>query len=215
MKTSVVISVALVLGSAAASCGVEPASFASSPEGKPAYVSIETPAGGEPMLVIRYPWKVHARSSVEVRSYVKGEEDSPRIQPLYFRDEFMKDEFTVGVYKAQDDSASVRVVGKMTRRDIEFTAIGQRNLFDRPSVVIACRTDVVLQKDVKEPEQARRAVYPLLGPWASDDRTLFLSLPEEDFTEPAKIRIWFLRGGEIVWSEVKQWPGLPKKEVKK
>ncbi len=61
--------------------------------------------------------------------------------PLYFRSDFMKDEFTIGVYRAQDDSSSVRVVAQMTRRDIEFSAIGDRNLFGRPSVVVVCRTE--------------------------------------------------------------------------
>lgn len=185
---------------------------------KTAYVSVETPAAGEPMLVIRYPWRVHARSSVEVRTFVKNEEeDSPRVRPLHFRNDFMKDEFTIGVYKAQDESDSVRVVAKMTRREIEFSAIGERNLLGRPSVVVTCRTDVMQKdlKEVKEPEQARRAAYPLLEPWAADERTLFLSLPEDNFTETAKIRVWFLSGDDIVWSETLQWPGLPKGEARK
>ena len=54
------------------------------------YVSIETPAGGEPMLVVRYPWRVHKKPSVEVRTYVEGEEESVRIRPLQFRSFFMK-----------------------------------------------------------------------------------------------------------------------------
>ena len=54
------------------------------------YVSIETPAGGEPMIVVRYPWKTHQKPSVEIRTYIQGEEDSPRVRPLFFHHEFLK-----------------------------------------------------------------------------------------------------------------------------
>ncbi len=214
MKTSLFISAVLAWVGVAVCQAAE--SAPSAPSGaKTSYVSVESPAGGQPMLVIRYPWWVHARSSVEVCTYVAGEEDdSPRIRPLCFRSDFMKDEFTIGVYRAQDDSSSVRVVAQMTRRDIDFSAIGERNLFGRPSVVVVCRTSITRQKEVKEPEQVRRAIYPLLEPWAADRRTLFLSLPEVNFTEAARIRVWFFSGADVVWSEVKQWPGLPKGESK-
>ncbi|MDD4266691.1 MAG: hypothetical protein PHO07_00825 [Pirellulales bacterium] len=214
MKTSLFLSSVLAWVGAAVCQAAE--SSPPAPSGVTAsYVSIETPAGGRPMLVIRYPWRVHARSSVEVCTYVAGEaDDSPRIRPLYFRSDFMKDEFTIGVYRAQDDSSSVRVVAQMARRDIDFAAIGNRNLFGQPSVVVVCRTSITQQKDEQEPEQARRAIYPLLEPWAADRRTLFLSLPEVNFSDAAKIRVWFLSGGDVVWSEVKQWPGLPQDESK-
>jgi hypothetical protein len=207
MKASL-LSIALVLwtslvGAAAAESGVP----ASSHPGA-ALVAVETPAGGEPMLVVRYPWKVHARPSVEVRSFGKTERDSPRISPLHFRNDFMKDEFTIGVYRAQDAAYSVRTIADMKRRDIEFVAIGERNLFGRPAVVVTCRTDILLTRQVKDPEQGRWAIYPLLDDWGADDRTLFLSLPASDFTEAARIRIWFLSGDDIVWSETVDWPGL-------
>src|SRR5690554_6741381 len=99
MKTSLFLSSVLAWVGAAVCQAAECSPPA--PSGVTAsYVSIETPAGGRPMLVIRYPWRVHARSSVEVCTYVAGEaDDSPRIRPLYFRSDFMKDEFTIGVYR--------------------------------------------------------------------------------------------------------------------
>ncbi len=177
------------------------------------HVSIETPAGGEPMLVVHYPWTVHRKPSIEVRTYIQGEEESVRIRPIYFRRVFMKDKVTVTVYETQAASAATRTEAEFSRSDIEFLALGNRNLLGRPAVCLTCETEVLKPNKDPFPEKARWAVYPLLEPWAPDDKTLFLSLPEPTFSDPAKIRVFFLRDDDVIWSETKQWPGLKKSEA--
>jgi hypothetical protein len=183
------------------------------PGQKTNHVSIETPAGGEPMIVVRYPWKTHKKPSVEIRSYIQGEEDSPRVRPLHFRHGFIKDEVTIAVYETEAASDLTRTVAEFSRRDIDFTAVGNRNLFNRPAVCITCETPVLRPNKEPFPEKSRRAIFPFLEPWAADDRTLFLSPPEPLFTGPAKIRVFFLRDDRVVWSETVEWPGLSKPEA--
>ncbi len=176
------------------------------------YVSIETPAGGEPMLVVRYPWTVHKKPSIEVRTYVQGEEESIRIRPLQFRHGFMKDKVTITVFKTQAASATTRTTVDFTRRDIRFTAMGQRNLLGRPAVYLTCKTKILRPNKTEFPEKSRWAIYPFMEPWAVDNETLFLSLPESTFATPAKLRLFFLRDNDVAWSEIVQWPGLSKPE---
>lgn len=180
----------------------------SAEEQKTNFVSIETPAGGEPMLVVRYPWTVHKNPSIEVRTYVEGEEESVRIRPLYFCHAFMKDQITIDVYEIQAAAAAIRTTGEFVQGDMEFTAIGDRNLLGRPAVCVTCETAVLKPNKEAFPEKARWAIYPFAELWAADNKTLFLSPPEPTFAGPAKIRVFFLRDGNVVWSETKQWPGL-------
>lgn len=177
------------------------------------YVSIETPAGGEPMLVVRYPWTMHKKPSIEVRTYVQGEEESVRIRPLHFRHGFMKDEITITVFETQAASASTRTTVDFTRRDIKFTAVGQRNLLGRPAACLTCETEILRPNKTPFPEKSRWALYPFMEPWAVDDETLFLSLPDSTFSAPAKLRVFFLRDDDVVWSEIKHWPGLSKPDA--
>ncbi len=172
------------------------------------YVSIETPAGGEPMLVVRYPWTAHQKPSIEVRTYVQGEEESVRIRPLHFNRVFMKGRLTVKVYDTQAASSATRTTIEFTRGEIKFNAIGQRNVLDRPAVCVTCQTEILKRNKDAFPEKARWALYPFMDPWAANDKTLFLSLPEPMFSGPAKIRVFFLRDDDLIWSETKQWPGL-------
>ena len=174
------------------------------------YVSIETPAGGKPMLVIGYPWKIHKDPSVEVRAYIPGEEDSVQVRPLQFRSVFMKVNVTIKVYDTQAASAATRTTSAFLRHDIPFLAVGERNLLGRPAVCVTCRTGVLKPNQEPFPDMARWAIYPFAEPWAADDQTLFLSLPEETFSEPARIRVFFMRGGDLAWSQTLKWPGLGK-----
>lgn len=54
----------------------------------------------------------------------------------------------------------------------------------------------------------RAAFYPL-RPWSLDRRTLYLDLPEAYFAQPSKLRVWFMRGRDVVWTETVDWPGYP------
>ncbi|MHB8903265.1 MAG: hypothetical protein ACYC6Y_31270 [Thermoguttaceae bacterium] len=174
------------------------------------YVSIETPVGGQPMLVVRYPWTLHKSPSVEVRTYVDGEEESARIRPLLFTNRYMKDTVTITIYQTQAASEATRTIAGFERGDITFEAVGERNLLNRPAVCVTCLTEVLKPNREAFREKARWAIYPFMEPWAADDQTLFFSLPEVTFSDPAKIRVFFLRDDDLVWSETKSWPGLKK-----
>ncbi len=176
------------------------------------YVSIETPAGGEPMLVVRYPWTVHKNPSIEVRTYIAEEEESVRIRPLHFLHTFMKDKVTVTVYDTQAASAETRTTAKFLQGDIKFEAVGERNILGRPAVCVTCETEVLKPNKEAFREKARWAIYPFMEPWAADDETLFLSPPEPTFVAPVKIRVFFLRDDDLIWSQTMQWPGLPNHE---
>ncbi len=173
------------------------------------YVSIETTAAGEPMLVVDYPWSVHKNATIEVRTYVAGEEDSARIRPLQFHHTYMKDSVTITVYDVQAGGAETRTTAEFLRGSIQFQALGQRNLLNRPAVCVTCETEVLKPNKEAFPDRARWAIYPFLEPWAADRDTLFLSLPEETFAAPVKIRVFLLRDGHLLWSESEPWPGLP------
>ncbi len=172
------------------------------------YTTIETPAGGEPMLVIRYPWVIHKKPSVEVRTYIPAEVESARIRPLMFVHGFMKDKITVKVYEVEDAASGTATKVEFNRRGIDFTAVGDRNLLGRPSVCVTCETEVLKPNKEAFHDKSRWAIYPLLEEWAPDKRTLFLSLPKASFTTPVKIRVFFLRDADTIWTEALDWPGL-------
>jgi len=171
------------------------------------FVSLMTQITGEPILVIKYPWKRHARPSVEVRVLDEEEVDNPLIRPLFFVHDMMKGEVTSAVYHCQDRSDEVSQTASFTRDymegKIDFHIFGVRNTLGRPSACVACR--VVIPKRVPE----TRAAFCLLDAWAIDERMLCLELPAEYFSRPSKIRVWLLRDKDIVWTAVIPWPGVP------
>ena len=63
------------------------------------------------------------------------------------------------------------------------------------------------------PSEARRSkpavgsVFCLLDSWAIDKRQLHLDLPQEFFSQPGRIRVWFMREGAVIWAETLDWPG--------
>lgn len=169
-----------------------------------AYVSLLTRVTGEPILAIRYPWKRHARPSVEVRILDEAEPDGPLIRPQFFLSHIMKGDTTKAVYDGQDDSEDVAQRVTFTEGDVNFSILGARNVLGRPAVCVSS-----LSRPADAPPQTR-AAFPLLLPWSIDERTLYLELPAEHFSKKAKIRIWFLRGKGIVWVADTTWPGTPR-----
>jgi hypothetical protein len=175
------------------------------------FVSVMTQVGGSPVVSVRYPWKTHARPSIEVCAIEDGQDDEAMIQPLYFAHDMMKGEITKAVYACQDRAAGVAQKATFSVDDIDFRVFGSRNLLGRPSVCVACRT----KPDPTQRETRARAVFCLLDAWATDTRTLYLELPEEYFSESTRIRLWLLRKGDVVWSETVAWPGFPQSESAK
>jgi hypothetical protein len=195
-----------------------------------AFVSIIKQPTGEPILVIKYPWKRHLHPSIEVRTLDPSEVDNPLIRPLFFTHDLMKGEVTTAIYHCQDNSDKLQQTASFTKEGMNFEVFGARNLLGRPSVCVASRPAArhgVLQtpggvnveefgsdlaaiyaaRTDHEPES--RAAFCLLDAWALDDDTLYLELPAKYFSKPAKIRVWLLRDKDIVWTANADWPGVP------
>lgn len=167
------------------------------------YVSVLSQTTGEPILVIRYPWKRHARPSVEVRILDKSDVDNRLIRPQFFTRDVMKGDITTALYDAQDRSEDVVQRVAFSEEPTDFSIVGARNVLGRPSVCVSSLT-----KPPDAPPETR-AAFPLLRAWSIDERTLYLELPAEHFSKKSKIRVWFLRGQDIVWVANTTWPGTP------
>ncbi|HUT89279.1 MAG TPA: hypothetical protein VMY37_07270 [Thermoguttaceae bacterium] len=187
-----------------------------------AFVSVVTQPTGEPILVIKYPWKRHARPSVEVRVLEPSEADNPLIRPLLFLHAIMKGDVTTAVYRCQDDSEDTSQTATFSRDGMDYEVFGARNSLGRPSVCVACQTatqrprtvaevveesDSLIEASTTPPEPETRAAFPLLDAWAVDERTLYLELPAKYFSRPSKIRVWLMRHKDIVWTAEADWPG--------
>jgi hypothetical protein len=170
--------------------------------GAESFLKIERQAGGEPILRVRYPWARHERPSVEIRR-LDNTAETQRARPLFFASEYMKGTNLVGMYRCEQLSAQLPASTQFTEDDVEFTILGRRNLLGKPSVLVRCRS---------EKPGARygvRTVFALLDDWATDDKTLYLELPREDFAKSERIEVIFYRGGDIVWTAAIDWPGYP------
>jgi hypothetical protein len=196
------------------------------------FVSIITQPTGEPILVIKYPWKRHLRPSVEIRVLDPSEVQNPMIRPLFFVHDLMKGKVTTAVYHCQDYSEDVPQTATFSEGDLDFEIIGARNSLGRPAVCVACRTatrgraparasdlgvdDLGTGPETRgfraaEREPETRAVFCLLRAWAVDERTLYLDLPAEYFSRPSKIRVWLMRDKDVVWTATAAWPGTPER----
>ncbi|MFH1265533.1 MAG: hypothetical protein ABIK89_07365 [Planctomycetota bacterium] len=188
------------------------------------FVSVITQHTGEPILAIRYPWKRHAHPSVEVRILDKSEVGNRLIRPLFFVHDIFKGDVTMAVYRCEDRSENVAQRAAFSNDDFDFEVFGSRNSLGRPSVCVAGRTKperhraraASPQDDgfVDEllggpPEPETRAAFCFLPTWSVDEQMLYLTLPSEYFPKPGKIRIWFLRDKDIVWTADTTWPGTP------
>jgi hypothetical protein len=210
--------------------GVPAKASSASPVPDPAYVRSDKPGDGatreegrvsvfkEPsgnlILVVKYPWALHARPSVEVRLLGQGEADDRQVVPMYFRWKHLKGDTTVAVYRCQDGCENAPIHGSVIDGDIEFKLFGDRNSLTKPAVCVARRTGTTaLSKVSAQPGSA--AAFPLLNAWAVDERLLYLDLPESLFADAGRMRVWFLRNDQVVWSETLDWPGTGNAPPKK
>ena len=191
------------------------------------FVSVITQPTGEPILAVNYPWKRHAKPSVEGRVLDPSEVDNSLIRPLFFRHDVMKGNVTKAIYQCQDKSEDLRQTATFSEGNADFEIVGVRNSLGRPAVCVACRIapdEVSRETESLIAELARtgqesmlslkfqretRAAYCLLDAWAVDERTLYLELPASHFSQPSKIRVWLLRDKDIVWTADITWPGTP------
>jgi hypothetical protein len=155
-------------------------------------------------LVVRYPWKAHARPSVEVRQIAHEENDTGEIRPLQFATQIMKGEVTAAVYQVRDRSEDTPTARKLKHEKQEFELVGTKSRLGRGAVC------AVFAPDPDAKPAVARVAYPLLDSWALDAETLVLELPEQHFAESGWIRVWLLREGNIVWWKTVAWPGRGK-----
>lgn len=173
-------------------------------------VSLFREPAGKLVLVVRYPWTLHAKPSVEVRLLGEGEPDDGAVRPMCFRSKYMKGPTTVAVYRCQDGCENSPTTVPIKEQDVEFEALGNRNSLGAPAVCVARQ---VVRKDATfhegpAMEPGAAAAFPLLEPWALDKGLLYLDLPKDYFAESGRMRVWYLRRDRIVWSEDLAWPGL-------
>jgi hypothetical protein len=169
------------------------------------YARVVRPYTGSPVLVIEYPWNIHASPSVEVQLLSDGDTDLLGSKPLCFVDAYMKGQLLLDVHSTRDRGERLAFTMKTTERGTDLEINGRRNSLSRPAVWIDCHLKT---PDLMKTET--RSVFCLLDSWAVDRRTLYLDLPAKYYAQPGKLRVWFLREKDTVWIQTVAWPGMPK-----
>ncbi len=168
------------------------------------YVEILKEPNRRPILAIRYPWKVHLQPSVEIRRLADNEADTGEIRPLRFVGDLMKGDVKVAAFQCRDRSAQLPLSRKFDKAELKFEIIGAKNRLGNGAAY------ALVPPDPKVEGSVARAAYVLLDSWALDERTLLLELPEQHFSEPGRVRVWFFREGTVLWWKTVLWPGQAK-----
>ncbi len=166
------------------------------------WVHVVTPYAGDPILVIDYPWQTHACPSVEVQWLPEGRPEPLSTRPLTFVDAYMKGDFALDIGRCRDRGERVACNTKVTKFGMDLELNGKRNSLSRPAVWIDCH----LTKPDKTTDT--RTVFCLLDSWSVDQRTLYLDLPEAYYAQPGRLRVWMMRGPDVVWTHSITWPGM-------
>ena len=166
------------------------------------YVSILKEGPGRRVLVINYPWRVHAKPSVEVRLVTKEDADPSGIRPLFFVKDYLKGQVLLDVYRSQDEGAGAGASRGLRENQIDLKILGRRNSLGKPSVCAARKAPS------DGPAPGAVAAFCLLPSWSINKSWLQLDLPREYFAEPGKLYVWFLRDGRVLWEETENWPGI-------
>ncbi len=161
------------------------------------------PFSGSPILIVHYPWQVHANPSVEVQWLADGEPEPPSRRPLVFVDGYLKGDLAVDAERCRAGAERVATSTSRSKAGIEFDIHAKRNSLTVPAVWVDCH--LPLPGDKTE----TRTAFCMLQNWAVDGRTLYLDLPSDSFAKPGKLRFWMLRGQDTVWMETVAWPGMP------
>lgn len=161
------------------------------------------PFSGSPILVVYYPWRLHANPSIEVQWLPEGEPAPANTRPFGFVDGYLKGEYLVDAERCRAAAEKIATSTSRTKGDFEFEFNAKRNSLGVPAVWVDCQ----LPKPDHKTET--RTVFCLLENWAMDGRTLYLDLPLDRYAKPGKLRLWMLRGKDTVWMETVAWPGLP------
>jgi len=153
-------------------------------------------------LLVEYPWSRHREASIEIR-LVTGEQPSVEgIRPMAFVAKHFHGDVRMQIYNVQDAGAGGVVIRNLEVDSEKFEVLGGMTPLGNPA------TCVVRNYIPAEPPTGAYAIYCQLRPWALSDRLLSIELPKRYFADPGKMKIWFLRGREILWEQTLDWPGV-------
>ena len=164
-------------------------------------VVVDKTKTGENVLVVQYPWQIHAKASIEVRLITDQKDFDARVRPLRFATIRFEPDAERRVFSTFDEALARPSEWKADAGGLKWEVIGHANHLGRAAVWF-----------VNTPEKGgslvgTTAAFHPLDAWAISDRLLMLDLPRGRFSQPGKMYIWFLRGDRILWQEELIWPG--------
>jgi hypothetical protein len=173
------------------------------PEQPPAgrHVSLQPWQQGTPRLWISYPWKLHTHASLELYLATSADTKPAELRPMFFRTKCLPGKMDSLMHDCQDHAEDAETRRSCKVKDINFQIIGRRNSLERLSVLAVHR----IEGHSSTPDVA--AALPLLPCWALNERLLCIDLPVDAFAEAGAMHIWLLRGEQVLWSEMVDWPG--------
>ncbi len=164
------------------------------------FVTLFDGRGGRRLLV-EYPWSRHRDVSIELR-LVTGEQPSVAgVRPLGFVAKHFHGDIRKQIYDVQDAGAGGVVVRTFEVDGADYEILGGRTSLGGTA------TCIVREYPKAEPPPGAHAVYCLLPSWSINRKLLSIDLPEAHFAETGQMKVWFLRGDTILWSQTLDWPG--------
>jgi hypothetical protein len=175
--------------------------------GKPAeketsFASLFAGRGGRRVLLVDYPWARHDDASIEIRLLSGEAPGAEEIRPLGFVARHFRGKVRMKVFDVQDAAATGDTARPLTVDETEFEIVGSRTSLGSQAVYL------VRSIPPQESPPGAAAVYCLLPAWSINRGLLHLDLPREHFAPAGKLRVWFLRGRDILWAQTLEWPGM-------
>jgi len=199
----------LLLWAGPAGWAGESASEAAAPQArkprKTTFASVFKDRKENPILLVEYPWQVHAKPSIEVRLATGKDETAPGDPPMLFRSTRMKGKVAAQVYNCLDRAADAGTSKSLKDGQTEFEIVGRTNALEKPAVSVTART-----KNEEGDWEPVGTALPLLDCWAINKGLLYIDLPPEAFAEAGTLHVWFLRDDTVLWKQAVAWPGYGK-----
>jgi len=171
-------------------------------EKEASFASLFVGRGGRRVLLVDYPWARHDDASIEIRLLSGGAPGAEEIRPLGFVARHFRDKVRMKVFDVQDAAATGDTTRPLTVDETEFEIVGSRSSLGSQAVYL------VRSIPPQESPPGAAAVYCLLPAWSINRGLLHLDLPREHFAPAGKLRVWFLRGRDVLWSQTLEWPGM-------
>jgi hypothetical protein len=171
------------------------------PTATPKYVTVDRLKTGENLLLVKYPWRIHDKASIEIRLITEKNDLAARVRPLRFATLQFDPTTEARIYSAFDKSLVRHADWNAEAGGLNWQIIARSNHLGRAAEWFVH----VPNKDSAFIGTA--AAFHPLDPWAIGDRLLMLDLPRDTFDPPGKLHVWFLRGERILWHEELMWPG--------